>query len=79
MYTVRIGRQPSCSCPDARNRNLCKHHLYIMLRVLRLAQDDPCVWQRALLTAEVGCHSEDALARCRTLSKQTPAAPPVLQ
>ena len=26
---------------------------FIMLRVLRLAQDDPLVWQRALLKGEV--------------------------
>lgn len=53
VYTVRIGRHPSCSCPDAAKGNVCKHHLYIMMRVLRLAPDDPCVWQRALLSAEV--------------------------
>jgi hypothetical protein len=33
---------------------------FVNLRVLRLAQDDPLVWQRALLKAEVrgctGCH-----------------------
>ena len=29
-----------------------RHYLYVMIRVLRLAQDDPLVWQKALLTTE---------------------------
>ena len=29
-----------------------RHHLYVMIRVLRLAQDDPLVWQKALLRSE---------------------------
>lgn len=31
---------------------MCKHYLYVMIRVLRLDQNDPLVWQRALLTSE---------------------------
>lgn len=27
VYTVKVGRHPSCSCPDAAKGNLCKHHL----------------------------------------------------
>lgn len=53
VYEVRVGRFPSCTCPDAAIRgNLCKHYLYVMIRVLRLKDDDPLVWQRALLTSE---------------------------
>lgn len=52
VYTVSIGRHSSCNCPDAVKGNLCKHHLFVMIRVLRLAADDFRVWQRALLTAE---------------------------
>lgn len=52
VYNVVIGRHPSCDCPDAAKGNLCKHHLFIMLRVLRLATNDYRVWQRALLPSE---------------------------
>ena len=42
------------TCPDFKIRkgNICKHYLYVMLRVLRLRQDDPLVWQKALLLSE---------------------------
>ncbi len=52
VYTIRVGRFPQCSCPDATKGNVCKHYLYVMIRVLRLKRDDPIVWQRALLTSE---------------------------
>ena len=52
MYQVRVGRFPHCSCPDFAKGNICKHYLYVMLRVLRLRQDDPLVWQKALLLSE---------------------------
>jgi uncharacterized Zn finger protein len=52
VYQVRVGRHPHCTCPDAAKGNLCKHYLYVMIRVLRLDQNDPIVWQRALLTSE---------------------------
>jgi hypothetical protein len=53
VYDVTICRNPHCTCPDHARGNVCKHILFTMLRVLRLAQDNPIVWQRALLTAEV--------------------------
>ncbi|GAB4820534.1 hypothetical protein N2152v2_007580 [Parachlorella kessleri] len=53
VYTVTICRQPQCTCPDYLKGNLCKHILFVMLRVLRLPTDEPLVWQRALLTDEV--------------------------
>jgi hypothetical protein len=53
VYTVRICRQPSCNCPDANRGNVCKHRLFVMLRVLRLPRDNGILWQRALLASEV--------------------------
>ncbi len=54
VYTVKIGLSPSCSCPDAaKGGRLCKHHFFCMLRVLKLPEDDPRVWQRGLLPEEV--------------------------
>ena len=52
VYKVRVGQYPSCSCPDAAKGNICKHYLYCMIRVLRMRQDDPLVWQKALLAPE---------------------------
>jgi hypothetical protein len=53
VYDVCISRTPSCSCPDAARGNICKHRLFVLLRVLRRREDDPLLWQRALLEAEV--------------------------
>ena len=53
VYEVVISNVPSCSCPDAAKGNTCKHILFVMLRVLKCRQDDPRVWQKALLNSEV--------------------------
>lgn len=53
VYTVVISRHPTCSCPDFAKGNLCKHILFVMLRVLKLEPTNPLVWQRAYLTSEV--------------------------
>jgi hypothetical protein len=56
VYTVTIGCQPTCTCPDhlhGRAGGRCKHILFVMLRVLKLEQTNPLVWQRALLKQEV--------------------------
>ncbi|KAK9823335.1 hypothetical protein WJX72_002022 [[Myrmecia] bisecta] len=53
VYTVTLSRQPTCTCPDAAKGNLCKHQLFVMLRILRLDAKDPLVWQRAFLTPEI--------------------------
>ena len=53
VYTVTVGRYLHCTCPDFAKGNVCKHQLFVMLRVLKLAQDNPVVWQRALLKSEV--------------------------
>lgn len=53
VYTVRVCRQPSCTCPDAGKGNVCKHLLFVMLRVLKQPVSNPAIWQKALLTSEV--------------------------
>jgi len=52
VYTVRVGELVSCDCPDAAKGNVCKHQLFIFLRVLRQPRDSPLVFQRALLSSE---------------------------
>lgn len=34
IYTVTIGKQPTCSCPDSRKGNQCKHIVYVCLPLL---------------------------------------------
>lgn len=53
VYCVRLDLKPSCTCPDFKRGNTCKHILFVMLRVLKLPVDDPRVWQKALLTSEL--------------------------
>eukprot|EP00850_Spirogloea_muscicola_P000502 SM000002S05582 [mRNA] locus=s2:992640:994817:+ [translate_table: standard] len=53
VYTVTISRMPRCTCPDNARGNACKHLLFVMLRVLKVSQDNPCIWQKALLADEV--------------------------
>ena len=64
VYKVTVSRHPSCTCPDFQKGNFCKHLLFVMLRVIRLADTDPLVWQRALLTSEVS-HGVAYCASCR--------------
>ena len=53
MYEVTVGKHPDCTCPDFQKGNICKHYLFVMLRVLRLDRADPLVWQKALVKSEV--------------------------
>jgi hypothetical protein len=53
VYAVVVGSQPACTCPDHAKGNLCKHILFVFLRVLRVSSTNPVVWQTALLTAEL--------------------------
>ncbi|KAK4125366.1 hypothetical protein N657DRAFT_550665, partial [Parathielavia appendiculata] len=51
IYTVVVARQPTCTCPHAREGNQCKHVLYVLSRVLRARFE--LVYQLALLEDEV--------------------------
>lgn len=51
IYTVTIGRLPTCTCPDSRKGNECKHKVYALATVLRAPFEHQ--YQRALLSSEV--------------------------
>lgn len=51
-YTVMLDSIVSCDCPDAARGNVCKHQLFVFLRVLRLPPSSPLIYQRALLSSE---------------------------
>lgn len=54
VYNVQIGRTATCNCPDSiRTRGLCKHILFVLLRVIALPADSPLIYQSAWLTSEV--------------------------
>ncbi|CAI5946304.1 unnamed protein product [Closterium sp. NIES-64] len=67
VYTVTISQQPSCTCPDYGNGNLCKHVLFVLLRVLHVDEEDPRVWQRSLLSTELN----ELLDRIDALERRT--------
>jgi len=53
-YDIRLGPLVTCSCPDfAKSNAVCKHTIFIFLRVLEVPKDDPRVWQRGLLPPEI--------------------------
>jgi hypothetical protein len=54
VYEVTLGHVPSCTCPDyQRKQDLCKHILFVSLKVLGLSVDNPLVYQKALVTEEL--------------------------
>ena len=53
VYTITIGTLNECSCPDFAKGNLCKHIMFIMLKVLRVRHNSEYVYQKALLTTEL--------------------------
>jgi hypothetical protein len=54
VYTATLQDVPHCSCPDfSRKQDLCKHILFIFLKVVGLPATNNLVYQRALLTSEL--------------------------
>jgi Ring finger domain/SWIM zinc finger len=54
VYNVHIGEIPTCSCPDfARKQDLCKHIMFVTLKVIGLDKSDPRCYQRAYLPSEL--------------------------
>eukprot|EP00934_Nitzschia_sp_Nitz4_P008735 Nitzschia sp. Nitz4//scaffold87_size112219//107484//108674//NITZ4_004093-RA/size112219-processed-gene-0.119-mRNA-1//1//CDS//3329559426//8725//frame0 len=53
VYDVSIQKVPKCSCPDAARGNLCKHLLFVMLKVVGLPADHSLVYQSAYITQEL--------------------------
>nr|CAG8445583.1 15784_t:CDS:10 [Entrophospora candida] len=54
VYNVEISTLPKCSCPDfSRGGNLCKHILFVYLKVLRVNPNSSYIYQKALLTNEL--------------------------
>lgn len=53
-YVVDICKNPSCSCPDhSTNGHICKHLLYVYLKVLRMEDTCSTIWQRRISRSEL--------------------------
>ena len=62
VYECHVCANPSCTCPDfagdlrsggRRGGHICKHLLWVYLRVLGVQRDDPVLCQVALLQSEL--------------------------
>lgn len=53
LYDVNICKLPTCSCPDFGRSRLCKHILFVQLKVLRIDSRSELVYQDALLQSEL--------------------------
>ena len=54
VYTATIGTLHGCTCHDFRfRRSLCKHILFVLIKVLRVNTDSFYVYQHGLLTTEL--------------------------
>lgn len=51
VYTVNICNVPTCSCPD--KNATCKHILFVMLKILRIPEENNLWYQQALLDSEL--------------------------
>ena len=54
VYTVTLRRVPCCTCPDfLRTKDLCKHIIFILLKVIGLAPDNPLAFQKGYTSGEI--------------------------
>ncbi len=53
VYDVTINRTPHCSCPDHAKGNLCKHILFVLLKVMAIPSSSPLVYQQAWIKTEL--------------------------
>lgn len=65
-------------CHASSQGNICKHILFVMLRVLHMSPDEPLVWQKALLSSEVDEASTAAAAGTAVCCPYSRHPPPLL-
>ncbi len=53
VYTVMITKLPTCNCPDFEKGNICKHLIFVFLKVLKVPPTSHYYYQKALLSSEV--------------------------
>jgi Ring finger domain/SWIM zinc finger len=54
VYTVTLQGNPCCNCPDwCKREDLCKHLIFVLVKVIGLSTNDPLSYQKAYLPSEV--------------------------
>jgi Ring finger domain/SWIM zinc finger len=54
VYTVVVSLQPSCNCPDfCRRHDMCKHIMFVLLKVVGLKVDHSLSYQKAYVVSEL--------------------------
>lgn len=53
VYNVFIRQIPACTCPDHERGNLCKHILFVLLKVMGIDSDSFLIYQAAYLESEL--------------------------
>jgi len=53
IYDVIIRKVATCSCPDHAKGNLCKHILFVLLKVMSLDNKSPLIYQAAWIETEL--------------------------
>jgi Ring finger domain/SWIM zinc finger len=54
VYTVVLSLQPTCNCPDFCRRNdMCKHIMFVLLKVVGLNVDHSMSYQKAYVVSEL--------------------------
>ena len=53
VYKVTLSKLPKCTCPDSQKGKICKHFLFVMLKIVGLETNSNLVYQNAYLTNEL--------------------------
>ena len=51
-YKIQIGGEITCSCGGGRKEH-CVHTIYSMLKIFRIEEGDPLLWQLAFTDTEI--------------------------
>jgi E3 ubiquitin-protein ligase ZSWIM2 len=51
-YKIQIGGEITCSCGGGRKEH-CVHTIYAMLKIFRIDEGDPLLWQLAFTDTEI--------------------------
>ena len=76
-YKVWIGTIQQCSCKD--REKICRHVLYVMIKVLGVSPSNPLVWQTSLLDSEVASILSPETSTSRRRRRQAPVVQPFLK
>lgn len=53
LYKCKIANKPTCDCPDSKRGHVCKHLLFIYIRVLRVEQNNSILCKKNLSDEEI--------------------------